>query len=171
MNEMGISKGLFGLDTNQVNQYIADLKADYDAIISQKNDEIEKLKKENERLNEVLKDFEENKEKIKQDKEAIACVLLKAQEQANQIVDQTRMEFEKEKNDLEIIVEKEREKLLDVKKDLGTLKIAVVATLEKYAKELEKLENGTISRTRKAKKEEVLAETESKKTSKAKSKG
>ena len=153
MNEMGISKGFFGLDKNQVNQYIADLKADYDVIISQKNDEIERLKKENERLNEVLKDFEENKEKVKQDKEAIACVLLKAQEQANQIVDQTRMEFEKEKSELEVIVEKEREKLLDVKKDLGTLKLAVVATLEKYAKDLEKLENGTTTKQRRVKKE------------------
>lgn len=155
MNDMGISKGLFGLDKNQVNQYIADLKADYDVIISQKDNEIETLKKENQRLNEVLKDFEENKEKIKQDKEAIACVLLKAQEQANQIIDQTRNEFEKEKNDLEIIVEKEREKLLDVKKDLGTLKLAVVTTLEKYAKELEKLENGTITKGRRVKKEET----------------
>ncbi|MBE5821390.1 MAG: hypothetical protein E7311_02235 [Clostridiales bacterium] len=155
MNEMGISKGLFGLDKNQVNQYIADLKADYDVIISQKNDEIEKLKKENERLNELLKEFEENKEKIKQDKEAIACVLLKAQEQANQIIDQTRVEFEKEKNDLEVIVEKEREKLLDVKKDLGTLKLAVVTTLEKYAKELEKLENGTVTKSKRVTKTKV----------------
>lgn len=168
MNDMGISKGFFGLDKNQVNQYIADLKADYDVIISQKNDEIEKLKKENERLNEVLKDFEENKEKIKQDKEAIACVLLKAQEQANQMIVQTRNEFEKEKNDLEIIVEKEREKLLDVKKDLGTLRLAVVSTLEKYSKELEKLENGTITKTRRTKKEEV--QEEPKKISKGKNK-
>ena len=153
MNDMGISKGLFGLDKNQVLQYIADLKADYEVAISQKDDEIKLLKAENEKLKNDLVEYEQNKEQIKQDKEAIACVLLKAQEQANQIIDQTRTEFEKEKNDLEIIVEKEREKLIDVKKDLGMLKLAVVTTLEKYAKDIEKLENGSFTKTRKSKKE------------------
>ena len=161
MNDIKISKGFFGLDTKQVNQYIVDLKADYDAVISEKDNEIAKLKMENERLHNMLADFEQNKEQIKQDKEAIACVLLKAQEQANQIVDQTRLEFEKERNDLEIIVEKEREKLLDVKKDLGTLKAAVVSTLEKYSKELEKLETGNVTKTRRTKKEEPQEQIES----------
>lgn len=170
MEEIGISKGLFGFDKIQVNQYIADLKADYNVLISQKDSEIEKLKKENEELKESLKDYEENKEKIKQDKEAIACVLLKAQEQANCIVEQTRVEFEKEKVSLEDIVEKEREKLLDVKKDLGTLKLAVVNVLEKYAKELEKLENGTFTKVKKTKKEEISDEGEIKKSTKLKNK-
>lgn len=156
--KMEISKGLFGLDKRQVEQYILDLEADYKAIIDSKENEIADLKEQIENLNKKLEKYIEEEDKIKQEKEAIGTIFLKAQEQANQMIYETKDKFEKEKDSLEKIVEKEREKLLDTKKDIGILKKTIVETLERYVKELEKLETADVqnksTRGKRAKKEE-----------------
>ncbi len=156
--KMEISKGLFGLDKKQVEQYILDVEADYKAIIDSKENEIADLKKQIDDLNKKLEKYIEDEEKIKQEKEAIGSIFLKAQEQANQMIFETKDKFEKEKDSLEKIVEQEREKLLDTKKDISILKKAIVDTLEKYVKELEKLESTDVekksTRGRKPKKEQ-----------------
>ncbi len=153
MDKINISKGLFGLDKKQVEEYIKDVEADFRVKISEKDEQINNLTKENEELQKKLEKYIADEEKLRLEKEAIGCVLIKAQEQANQMIEQSKNQFENEKTNLEKIVEKERENLLDVKKDIGILKKTIVTTLEKYVKELEKLESAEVStKTTKGKK-------------------
>ena len=70
----------------QVEQYILDMEADYKAIIDNKENEIVQLKKQIEDLNKKLEKYIEDEEKMKQEKEAIGTIFLKAQEQANQMI-------------------------------------------------------------------------------------
>ena len=51
--EENISKGLFGLKRTDVENYIADLKKDYEAELRRQNQELLSMKNENAKLNEA----------------------------------------------------------------------------------------------------------------------
>ena len=50
--EDNISKGLFGLKRTDVENYIAELKSDYEAELKRQNQELLNMKSENAKLNE-----------------------------------------------------------------------------------------------------------------------
>ena len=55
--EEKIAKGVFGLKRADVENYIADLKKDYEAELRRQNQELLSMKNENAKLNERLNEF------------------------------------------------------------------------------------------------------------------
>ena len=88
--EENISKGLFGLKRTDVENYIADLKKDYEAELRRQNQELLSMKNENAKLNERLNEFLNDRKEIEEAKKNISDVLFKAEQQAKQIVEDAK---------------------------------------------------------------------------------
>ena len=85
--EDNISTGLFGLNRRDVENYIADLKKDYEEELRRQNQELLAMKTENSKLNERLNQLLSNQRELDEAKRNISDVLFKAEQQAKQILE------------------------------------------------------------------------------------
>ena len=120
--EENISKGLFGLKRADVENYIADLKKDYEAELRRQNQELLSMKNENAKLNERLNEFLNDRKEIEEAKKNISDVLFKAEQQAKQIVEDAKSKAIEERQEIDAQIEAEKEKLIDAKIELAMLK-------------------------------------------------
>ena len=74
---------------------------------------------------------------IKQEK--VANALITAEDQAKKIIENARNEACAEKERVENLIEMEREKLLDMKKEVIDLKEKTIKLLDKYSNEMNSL--------------------------------
>ena len=73
--EDNISKGLFGLNRKDVENYIADMKKDYENELRRQNQELLAMKTENSKLNDRLNELLTQKREIEDAKRNISDVL------------------------------------------------------------------------------------------------
>lgn len=139
MEKLDISKGMFGLNRKQVETYILDLEADFKLQLLEKDKLIEQIKADNEKLLNRVTNFEDMEHQLKIEKENITSVLLKAETQAKKIETDAKEKYEKEKLEINSILEKEREKILNIKQEVGELKKSVTDNLKKYIIDIEKI--------------------------------
>ena len=96
-------------------------------------------------MKEVKSSYEEiaaKAEQINEDRAKIADVLIKAQEKAELMLEDARGEAMEERKKLEEVIEQEKERLVDIKRELKSLKSEAVNTLKKYEDQL----NGIIGK-------------------------
>lgn len=127
---------LFGFKKVDVSTYIEKLLREFDDKLKEKDDEIATLKNQNKEYKQKYEDLYKKADQINEDREKIANVLIKAQEQAQSMLKDARLEALEEKKKLEETIEKEKEKLVDIRQELKTLKSEVVNTLKKYEVQL-----------------------------------
>lgn len=137
--EDNISKGLFGLNKKEVENYIADLKQGYEEELSRQNSELLSMKAENIKLNERINQFLNEKKEIEIAKQNISAVLFKAEEQAKQIIEDARAKAETERQEVDALLEQEKEKLIDTKLELAMLKDKAKEVMMKFSEEITKL--------------------------------
>jgi F0F1-type ATP synthase membrane subunit b/b' len=134
--EKRFGTSLFGFKKSDVNAYIEKILKEFDEKLKEKDDEINSLKNQSRDLKSKYEDLLKKAEQINEDRAKIADVLIKAQEKAELIVEDARMQAIEEKKNLEQMVEAEKEKLVDIKQELKTLKSEVINTLKKYEGQL-----------------------------------
>ena len=134
--EDNISKGLFGLNRKEVETYIAELKQGYEEEISRQNTELQSMKAENLKLNERLNQFLNDKREIESAKQNISDVLFKAEQQAKQIIDDAKAKAIEEREDLNVLLEQEKEKLIDAKLELAMLKDKAKEIMMKFSEDI-----------------------------------
>ncbi|OGO80155.1 MAG: hypothetical protein A2Y21_09525 [Clostridiales bacterium GWC2_40_7] len=127
---------LFGFNKVDVNTYIEKLLREFDDKLKEKDDEIAALKNQNREFKQKYEDFLKKADQLNEDREKIASVLIRAQEQAQVMLQEARIEADEEKKKLEETIESEKEKLVDIRQELKTLKSVVVNTLKKYEVQL-----------------------------------
>ena len=66
--------------------------------------------------------------------------MLRAEEQAKKIIEDARDQAEKERQDVESLIEEEKEKLIDAKIELAMLKDKAKEIISKFADDLGKLQ-------------------------------
>ena len=137
--EDNISKGLFGLNKKEVENYIADLKQGYEEELSRQNSELLSMKAENIKLNERINQFLNEKKEMEIAKQNISAVLFKAEEQAKQIIEDARAKAETERQEVDALLEQEKEKLIDTKLELAMLKDKAKEVMMKFSEEITKL--------------------------------
>ena len=133
---------LGGFKKSDVNSYIEKILKEFDDKLKEKDDEIANVKNQ---LREIRLKYEELSRKeaqISEDREKIADVLIKAQRQAEQMLEDARAEALEEKRRLESVIEQEREKLVDIRQEMKYLKNEVVNTLKKYEAQLGSFADG-----------------------------
>ena len=113
--EDNISKGLFGLNRRDVENYIADLKKDYEEELRKQNQELLAMKSENAKLNERLNQLLSSQRELDDAKRNISDVLFKAEQQAKQIIEDAKAKAIEERQEIDTLIESEKEKLIDAK--------------------------------------------------------
>ena len=127
-----------GYNKDEVNKYIEKMMEEYEAKIAQKDTVINSMQ---ETIDDVQKKHEELKgreDTLHKEKDNITKALFKANELSDQIVKEAKESAFKEVTELEIKAEEEREKIVDLKKQLATLQANAAKLLEKFSDSLEK---------------------------------
>ena len=133
------STSLFGFKKKNVNSYIEKLNSEYEEKFKQKEKELLDVKNQ---YRDIKNKYEELRDKVGQvdeERGKIANVLLSAQTQAEIIVQEARKHADEEIKEIELKVQLEREKLVDIKKDIKVLKEDIIDTLKKYENELNEI--------------------------------
>ena len=135
-----ISKGLFGLNRKDVELYIAGIKSDYEAELKKQNTELLAMKAENAKLNERLNEMLNNKNSIEEAKANISEVLIKAEQQAKAIIEDAKNQAIEERQEIDTMIETEKEKLIDAKIELAMLKDKAKDLITKFTEDLTTLQ-------------------------------
>jgi len=133
---------LGGFKKSDVNSYIEQLINEFEQKLSEKDKEIEALKIECRDYRAKYEELQSISDQIIEDRNKIAEVLIKARETADMMLEEARREALGEKKSLEDTIEKEREKLVDIRQEMKALKAEIACTLKKVEAQLELLPVG-----------------------------
>lgn len=134
--EENFSKGIFGLSKKDVEAYISNIKKDYEEELLEQTKQLKEMKAENEKLNERLNTLLNEKKEVEMAKQNISDVLVRAELQAKQIIDSAREQAEKEKHDLDLSIELQKEKLIDARLELAMLKDKAKELMMKFSEDI-----------------------------------
>lgn len=118
-NEKKFSNEMFGYDKREVEEYIKAMKAEYESKIQAEKSDANRIANELTILKRKLEKYETDYI-AKQEK--VANALITAEDQAKKIIENSRIESMQEKDRIEHLIEMEKEKLLDIKKEVIDLK-------------------------------------------------
>lgn len=125
-----------GFKKADVNAYIEKMLGEFDDKLKEKDDEIANLKLQSKDVRAKYEELQKKADQINEDRSKISQVLIKAQEQADLMLENARAEALKEKRQLEETIEQDREKLVDIRQEIKTLKGEIVNMLKKYETQL-----------------------------------
>lgn len=134
--EKRFDTSMFGFNKSDVNFYIEKMLKEFDDKLKEKDAELEVLKNQNKDLKVKFDELSRKSEHMEEVRTKIADVLINAQEKAETIVQDAKTKAMEEKKSLEQIIEQEKEKIVDIKHDLKTLKAETVDMLRKYEAQL-----------------------------------
>ena len=135
-NEKKVSSEMFGYDKKEVEEYIKAMKAEYESKIQAEKSDANRIANELTILKKKLEKYEIDYI-AKQEK--VANALITAEDQAKKIIENSRIESMQEKDRIEHLIEMEKEKLLDIKKEVIDLKEKTITLLDKYSSEMNNL--------------------------------
>ncbi|NLC68523.1 MAG: hypothetical protein GX754_07010 [Clostridiaceae bacterium] len=127
---------LHGFNKDDVNQYIEKILQEFESRLKEKDEEILRLKNENRELRMKYEELSLKEQQLNEDRARIADVLIKAEENARLILEEAKAQAIEEKNKIEELVENEKEKLVDIKGEIRTLRNNIVDVLKKYEVQL-----------------------------------
>ena len=128
-NEKKFNTEMFGYDKKEVEEYLREMKADYESGLQAEKAEINRLSNE---ITIIRKKLERYDTEYIEKQEKVANALITAEDQARNILENARQEALNEKQRIESVIEMEKEKLLDIKREVIDLKERTVRVLEKY---------------------------------------
>ncbi|MDO4282904.1 MAG: DivIVA domain-containing protein [Clostridia bacterium] len=135
-NEKKFGTEMFGYDKKEVEEYVKALKAEYESKLQAERSDANRVANE---LTIVKKKLEKYEFDYVQRQEKVANALITAEDQAKKIIESSRSEAMQEKDRIEHLIEMEKEKLLDLKKDVIDLKEKTVRLLDQYSQEMNNL--------------------------------
>lgn len=127
---------LGGFKKSDVNSYIEQIVEEHSAEVTANEKEIETLKNQCKEYRLKYEELSQKSSQIEENRAKIADVLIQAQEKAERMVEEARIEALEERKKLEDTIEQEREKLVDIRQEIKSLKSEVVTTLKKYETQL-----------------------------------
>ena len=125
-----------GYNKSDVNAYIEQLSEEYQSKTKEKDDELVKLRNQMKEYKTQIEDHSKKANENSDEKSKIAEVLIKAQATAESILEEAKQAAIEEKRKIEEDIEKERERLVDIKSELKILKDTVAQTLKSFEKEI-----------------------------------
>lgn len=131
----------FGFNKSDVNAYIEKIIQEFDMRLKEKDDEISNLKLQIREMKVRYETASQEQQELAREKERIASALIQAQEKAESILEEARRRSESEKIRLDQELESEREKIIDIKRDVREIKTRVVNMLTKFQSMLNETEN------------------------------
>jgi cell division initiation protein len=133
--EKRFRKSLFGYKKYDVNTYIDKLVGEYDHKLAESEEELASLKKQ---LRDMKAKYDEIVAKT-DERTKIAEVLIKAQEKAENIIEEAQLKALEEKKKLNEILEDDRERVVDMKQLLKNLKENAMQVMKNFDGEIDNL--------------------------------
>jgi cell division initiation protein len=130
--EKKFGSSAFGFNKSDVNAYIEKIIHEFDQRLKEKDDEISNLKLQIREMKARFDTASNDSEALQKEKERIASALIKAQEKADAVLEEARARAQEEKERLDASLETEREKVIDIKRDIKQMKNLVTEALSKY---------------------------------------
>lgn len=140
--EKKFGTSMFGFKRADVNAYIERIIREFDQRLKEKDDENSALKSQLKELKQKYDQLSHDTEALMRDKEKIAGVLLQAQETAEMMMAEAKDKAIKEKNRLSELLESEREKFVDMRRELKELRKQIHDMLLKYEQQLDEAAAG-----------------------------
>lgn len=134
--EKRFGTSMFGFRKSDVNSYMEKILGEFDNRLKEKDDELASLKSQNRDVKAKYEDMLKKADQISEDRAKIGNVLIKAQEKAEQLIEDARQEALEEKKKLEEAIEAERENLVDLKREVRSLKEELRNVLKRYDDQL-----------------------------------
>lgn len=128
-----------GFKKDDVNAYIEKILREFEEKLKEKDNQISALKRQFEKEKSKYDEIAGKTEEISRERAKVAEALIKAQEKAENIIEDARARSVEEKRQLEEIIEKEKEKIVDIKEKLKLLKGEAVNVLRSYEGQLNNL--------------------------------
>lgn len=135
--EKKFGTSMFGFKRADVNAYIERIIREFDQRLKEKDDENSALKSQVKELRVKYDQISHDAEALIKEKEKIAGVLLQAQETAEIMMSEAKDKAIKEKNRLDQLLESEREKFVDMKRELKELRRQIRGMLLNYEQQLD----------------------------------
>ncbi len=135
-NEKKFATEMFGYDKKQVEEYVKAMKAEYESKLQAERSDNNRIANE---LSLVKRKLEKYETDYISKQEKVASALITAEDQAKKIIEDSRREAIQEKDRIEHLIEMEKEKLLDMKREVIDLKEKTVGLLDKYSQEINDL--------------------------------
>lgn len=135
-NEKKFSNEMFGYDKKEVEEFIKSIKAEYESKLQAEKSESNRLSNE---ITIIRKKLERYETDYVEKQEKVANALITAEDQAKKIIENAREEANQERERIEHLIEMEKEKLLDVKKEVIELKEKTIKILDKYSFDMNQL--------------------------------
>jgi cell division initiation protein len=139
--EKKFGSSAFGFNKSDVNAYIEKILYEFDLRLKEKDDEISNLKLQIREMKTRYESASQNNLSLTKEKERIASALITAQETADAIMEEAKERAAEEKKRLEATLESEREKIIDIKRDVKAMKVYIVDMLNKYQRLLNDAES------------------------------
>ncbi len=135
--EKKFGSALFGFKRSDVNAYIERIIREFDQRLKEKDDENSTLKFQVKELKMKFDQVYEEAEHLTKEKEKIAGVLLQAQEKAETMMAEAQDKALKEKIRLDQLLESEKEKIVDIKREIKGLKSQITDLLSRYEEQID----------------------------------
>lgn len=135
-NEKKFSNEMFGYNKQEVEEYIKELKAEYETRLQAEKSDSNRLSNE---LTIVKKKLERYEIDYIERQEKVANALITAEDQSKKIIENARVEANEERERIEHLIEMEKEKLLDIKKEVIDLKERAIRIMDKYSTDMNSL--------------------------------
>lgn len=127
---------MFGYNKQEVEEHIKEQKAEYESRLQAEKSESNRLSNE---LTIVKKKLERYEIDYVERQEKVANALITAEDQSKKIIENARIEANEERERIEHLIEMEKEKLLDIKKEVIDLKERTIRIMDKYSEEMNSL--------------------------------
>ncbi|MDF2865775.1 MAG: hypothetical protein K0R72_591 [Clostridia bacterium] len=135
-SEKKFSNEMFGYSKQEVDEYIKELKAEYESRLQAEKSDSNRLSNE---LTIVKKKLERYEIDYIERQEKVANALITAEDQSKKIIENARAEANEERERIEHLTEMEKEKLLDLKKEVIDLKERTIRLMDKYSTDMNSL--------------------------------
>ncbi|MDK2801194.1 MAG: hypothetical protein PWP27_1868 [Clostridiales bacterium] len=137
--EKRFANSLFGYKKQDVYNFIDKLAKDLEEQIKVKDDELATLRNQNKDLKSQVEELSSKLQEIENGRTYIANAIIKAEEQAKNIVEDAIREAERKKEELQEEINLEKNKLENAKQQLKELRLQAINIMRKFELQLVEL--------------------------------
>ncbi len=139
------SIAILGYNRRQVEQYLADLRKDYEEELSKKKERMLELVEENNRIKSQIRELEKKLEEFSEREAYISKALVRAEQKAQAIIEEGRQKIAAEMYELEMEKNKWKARFKEIRRQLLEFEHMVCTLMENFYSEINYLKSKELS--------------------------
>lgn len=139
------SIAILGYNRRQVEQYISDMRRDYEEELSKKKERMLELVEENSRIKSQIRELEKKLEEFSEREAYISKALVRAEQKAQAIIEEGRQKIAAEMYQLELEKNKWKARCKEIRRQLLEFEHMVCTLMENFYSEINYLKSKELS--------------------------